>query len=194
MRKQQHRRSVIGTGSGLGDRGPTPRRLNQQGTGESVIAISQSAVELESWRRRIAIRPAAMVMSSTLMLQALPLPGRLLPKLSIYATTTTRRAATAVHHRCFPSSGASLDTFSVACVSRFANPRLTSEVASPGARRFSCAASPASSWSSAMAGACSEPPPMYRANVGVCLINDQNQVYLSLQASPWRTAYGCLTC
>lgn len=58
---------------------------------------------------------------------------------------------------------------------------VVSGVRSGAGRIFSCAAS---SSCSAMAGACSDPPPMYRANVGVCLINDKNQVSVFLEPVP----------
>jgi len=35
--------------------------------------------------------------------------------------------------------------------------------------------------SSAMAGACGGPPPQYRGNVGICLINDKNEVFVALR-------------
>jgi len=53
------------------------------------------------------------------------------------------------------------------------NPR----VVVSGVRTSSCAAS--SSFNSAMAGASSDPPPRYRANVGICLINEKNQVFVA---------------
>jgi hypothetical protein len=40
--------------------------------------------------------------------------------------------------------------------------------------------SSSSSSSSSMAAACNSPPPDYRANVGICLVNDKNEVILFL--------------
>jgi hypothetical protein len=38
---------------------------------------------------------------------------------------------------------------------------------------------PSSSSSSSMAVACNSPPPDYRANVGICLVNEKNEVFVA---------------
>ncbi len=45
---------------------------------------------------------------------------------------------------------------------------------------LSLPSSSSSSSSSSMAVACNSPPPDYRANVGICLVNDKNEVILFL--------------
>ncbi len=45
---------------------------------------------------------------------------------------------------------------------------------------LSLPSSSSSSSSSSMAAACNSPPPDYRANVGICLVNDKNEVILFL--------------
>lgn len=63
--------------------------------------------------------------------------------------------------------------------SRFENPRVRREgfrgEVWSGGRTLRCSVA-SESGGFGMAGASSDPPPMYRANVGVCLINDKNEV------------------
>ncbi|KAG0613746.1 hypothetical protein M758_6G127100 [Ceratodon purpureus] len=112
-----------------------------------------------------------MVMSSRLMLlQALPLPARL------YATSTRSSA------RCLRSGAVASLSYDVNCVAfrrglgvrGELNPRVKEDGFGGEVRRtFRCSAG------SAMACASTDPPPMYRANVGVCLINDENKVFVA---------------
>jgi hypothetical protein len=44
---------------------------------------------------------------------------------------------------------------------------------------LSLPSSSSSSSSSSMAAACNSPPPDYRANVGICLVNDKNEVFVA---------------
>lgn len=122
---------------------------------------------------------AAMVITSRLMLQALPGPGRLLPNLHLHATTGSLPA--------FIARGVSSSCVQANCVKLGGTPGAWRDwrvLANPRVSRETVCGAPASGRtlrccvvsSSAMAGRCSDPPPMYRANVGVALINDKNEV------------------
>ena len=106
-------------------------------------------------------------MSSRLaLLQALPLPA-----LRLYAATSARCLRTTTTTAVAPPSHAA--HCCTAPRRRHLNPRLST---TPGKNAFS-----------AMASASTHPPPMYRANVGVCLINRENKVRpsrLAIQTSP----------
>ena len=118
------------------------------------------------------VAAAAMVMSSRLMLlQALPLRARLCAP----ACCPARCFRTAPSPR-FQRRSLSFQGLGARGGSSVANLRA-------GVRRevfglpLRCSAASASALAaSAMAGASSDPPPMYRANVGVCLVNDKNEV------------------
>jgi hypothetical protein len=110
-----------------------------------------------------------------MLLQALPLlPARLLPTFSLHVPSRSARRLRSVASPC---SQADLITFRGGFCrsgdSRFGNPRV---------RREDFRGQVRASAGSAMAGASSSPPPMYRANVGVCLINDENKVSVLIEA------------
>ncbi|XP_024396184.1 nudix hydrolase 25 isoform X2 [Physcomitrium patens] len=123
-----------------------------------------------------------MVITSRLMLQALPGPGRLLPNLHLHATTGSLPA--------FIARGVSSSCVQANCVKLGGTPGAWRDwrvLANPRVSRETVCGAPASGRtlrccvvsSSAMAGRCSDPPPMYRANVGVALINDKNEVFVA---------------
>jgi hypothetical protein len=128
-------------------------------------------------------------MTSTVILHALPPFSaalcnlNTLPTFSLHAATTTTtplhcRASTTLPYSIQPKS---LTFGSTTQGLLFANPRWVRREpveALPG-RKVRYRSVTASSSAMADVGICTGPPPMYRANVGICLINQNNQVSMT---------------
>lgn len=114
-----------------------------------------------------------VVMKLTCMPQALPLSLSARRLLLLLPNLATSQISTTTPLLCARAIAQAPPVFNslLRATTCFSNPRVRGIT-----NQFSCAAS---SSSSAMAGACSDPPAMYRPNVGVCLINDNNEVFVA---------------
>ena len=121
--------------------------------------------------------PPAMVMSSRFVLQARPLslPARFFSLTSHHPRFSTCSAQISGLRRHAVEAHAAVAIRALGN-REFGSPGWRIKEAGCSGRKnvSSCGVS-----SSAMAGACGGPPPQYRGNVGICLINDKNEVSIN---------------